>query len=149
MKKEELLKFIAPCGLVCYTCDHFQSGVINEAAKRLLYVLESYDRFLKEHPASRPISGRYDDFQAVLEYLANVECKGCRESKCMGSECFVAKCVKEKQVDFCYECREFPCDKTGFEDDLKQKWLSKNNRIKTVGMEQYFKEEKEIPHYSS
>jgi hypothetical protein len=32
---------------------------------------------------------------------------------------------------------------------LREKWIRKNKRIKEVGIEQFFEEEKEIPHYSS
>ena len=47
MEKNDLLRLIAPCGLLCYTCDAMKDGVISQAAKRLLYVLESYDAFLE------------------------------------------------------------------------------------------------------
>jgi len=149
MEKSELLRLIAPCGLVCYTCDGFKGGVINEAAKKLLYVLGSYDSFLKSCPGSRPISGKYDDFKEVLKYLADVKCNGCRQDHCMDSGCIVLGCTKGQGIDFCYECKEFPCTKSNFQDGLKEKWIRKNNRIKEIGIEKFFEEEKNIPHYAS
>lgn len=149
MDKSELLNLIAPCGLLCYTCDAMKNGVINEAAKKLLYVLESYDLFLKKCPGSRPIAGKYHDFQEVLEYLADVKCNGCRNGRCPDSNCIVPECTKSRTIYFCYECEEFPCAKTGFPEDLKVKWIRKNNKIKEIGLEKFFAEEKSIPHYTS
>lgn len=149
MKRNEMLRLIAPCGLLCYTCDAMKNGVINEAAKRLLYVLGSYDAFLESSPGARPISGKYNDFKEVLEYLAQAKCNGCRDDHCMDSNCIVPECVKKQNIHFCYECKDFPCDKTGFPDDLRDKWIKKNNKIKAIGVEKYFEEEKDLPHYAS
>jgi len=149
MEKTELLRLIAPCGLLCFTCDAMKDGVINESAKKLLYVLGSYDSFLESCPGSRPISGKYSDFKEVLEYLANVKCNGCREDHCMDPNCIVPECTKNQSVDFCYECKDFPCAKTGFPDGLKEKWIRKNNKLKEIGIEKFFEEEKKIPHYAS
>jgi len=149
MKKNDLLRVIAPCGLLCYTCDAMKDGVINQAAKKLLYALTSYDSFLESSPGARPISEKYSDFKEVLDYLANVKCNGCREDRCLKTNCIVPECTHNRNILFCYECEDFPCDKTGFPDDLKEKWIRKNKRIKEVGIERFFEEEKEIPHYSS
>jgi hypothetical protein len=149
MERNEMLRLIAPCGLLCYTCDAMKNGVINESAKKLLYVLGSYDSFLESCSSSRPISGKYSDFKEVLAYLADAKCNGCREDHCMDSNCIVPECTKNQNIHFCYECRDFPCDKTGFPDDLKEKWMRKNNKIKAIGIEKYFEEEKNLPHYAS
>lgn len=149
MEKNDLLRLIAPCGLLCYTCDAMKDGVINQAAKRLLHALASYDSFLESSPGARPISKKYSSFKEVLEYLANVKCNGCREDRCLKTDCIVPECTHNRNILFCYECEDFPCDKTGFPDALKEKWIRKNKRIKEVGIEQFFEEEKEIPHYFS
>jgi hypothetical protein len=149
MEKNELLRLIAPCGLLCYTCDAMKNGPINESAKKLLYVLESYDFFLESCPGSRSISGKYSDFKEVLEYLASVKCNGCREDHCMESNCIVPECTQNQNIYFCYECKDFPCGRTGFPDGLKEKWIRKNNKIKEIGIEKYFEEEKNIPHYAN
>jgi len=149
MERNEILKLVAPCGLLCYTCDAMKNGVINKTAKKLLYVLDSYDSFLANSPDSRPIAGKYGVFIEVLTYFAAAQCHGCREDRCLNTSCFVPECTKKQQIDFCYECKEFPCAKTGFPDDLQEKWIRKNKRIKAVGLEQFFAEEKNLPHYAS
>jgi hypothetical protein len=144
-----LLRVIAPCGLLCYTCDAMKDGVINASAKKLLYVLGSYDSFLDGSPGSRTISDKYNDFKEVLEYLANGKCHGCREDHCMDSNCIIPKCTEDRGILFCFECKDFPCDKTGFPTGLREKWIRKNNKIKEIGIEQFFEEEKKVPHYAS
>lgn len=147
MKKDDIFKIVAPCGLLCYTCDKLEGGIINKTAKKLLFLLESYKSVVKAYSKSTPVLTKYDNFKEVLEYFANVNCKGCREGKCNNSDCIVPACIKEKNINFCFECAEFPCEKTGFDDKLKDKWIRKNLKIKEIGFEKYFEEEKAKPHY--
>lgn len=88
MEKNERLNLVAPCGIDCGICE--------------LY-------FCK------------DDAQ-LLDYLVsngipkeNLPCPGCRpmEGKCpvIPELCKTYECVTDKNVEFCYECNEFPCGK--------------------------------------
>ncbi|MCD4669366.1 MAG: DUF3795 domain-containing protein [Actinomycetia bacterium] len=149
IKKDDIFKIVAPCGLLCYTCDGLEGGIINETAKKLLFLLESYESVVKTYSKSTPVLTKYDNFKEVLEHFANVNCKGCREGKCNNSDCIVPTCIKEKNINFCFECAEFPCEKTGFDDKLKDKWIRKNLKIKKIGFEKYFEEEKAKAHYST
>ena len=36
-------------------------------------------------------------------------CRGCEEDNTTG-DCFTNDCVKEKKLNFCGECENFPCD---------------------------------------
>ena len=49
---------------------------------------------------------------SVCEYVEQLNCKGCRESKgCMSyGTCDIAVCVLEKNLDNCSECKDFPCE---------------------------------------
>jgi hypothetical protein len=84
----------APCGKDCFNCPLY-IGEVNR---------ENREAFLKRNniPA--------DKFM----------CQGCRPNNgfCPGLEilgidghCKMYKCVKEKNVEFCFECGEFPCAK--------------------------------------
>ncbi|MFN8256462.1 MAG: DUF3795 domain-containing protein [Bacteroidales bacterium] len=82
----------APCGKDCFNCPLY----IGEENK------ENREKFL----ASRNIPP--DKYK----------CKGCRAQNghCEGltilginPECKTFNCVKEKNVEFCYECGDFPC----------------------------------------
>jgi len=52
-----------------------------------------------------------------------------------------------KGVDFCFQCDEFPCEKTNFDPDLKRRWFQMNTRMKEIGVEAYFEETKDLPRY--
>lgn len=49
-------------------------------------------------------------------YPKDISCCGCRtvSADCnkFGKNCRIRKCCKEKHVNLCAECKEFPCKKT-------------------------------------
>jgi hypothetical protein len=58
----------------------------------------------------------------LMQYLISrgfpadkLPCPGCRavEGHCpiIGEKCATYKCAFEKNIDFCYECEDFPCEK--------------------------------------
>lgn len=52
-------------------------------------------------------------------------------------------------VDFCGECYEFPCKKTQglFEEIVYRQWLEGNQQIREYGIEAFWKNNSEHPHY--
>ena len=49
-------------------------------------------------------------------------CNGCKLGKgCGDKECIQRMCCIRKQINGCWECIEFPCDKGYFADDNKSK----------------------------
>jgi hypothetical protein len=59
----------------------------------------------------------------------------------------VIRCFKSKGVDYCFQCDEFPCDKTNFDPHLLQRWIDMNMRMKSIGVEAFYEETKELPRY--
>jgi hypothetical protein len=59
----------------------------------------------------------------------------------------VRDCYKSKGVDFCFQCDEFPCEKSNFDEHLKRRWIQINKRMKEIGIESYYQETKENPRY--
>ena len=49
---------------------------------------------------------------ATCEYKKENNCKGCISSggKPFHGECEIAECAKKKNIRFCGECSDFPCD---------------------------------------
>lgn len=86
MKTSEHFRLTGPCGIYCGNCGAYK--VKDDASFE-----ESLSRF----------------------GWNGVPCPGCRpvEGKCQFIEgtCATYACAAEHQVDFCYECGEFPCDK--------------------------------------
>jgi hypothetical protein len=58
------------------------------------------------------------------------------------------RCYKDKGIDFCFQCDEFPCDKTNFDPDLKRRWIQMGSRMKEIGVEAYYAETKDAPRYA-
>jgi len=84
----------------------------------------------------------------MLDYFASEHCKGCRNEQCrMFKTCGVRGCHQEKEMDFCYQCEEFPCDKTNFDENLYKSWVLINEKIKKTDIEQYYEKTRTRPRY--
>jgi len=80
----------SPCGLDCFNCPFFRS--------------------LDDELLRREVAERRD-----IPYDRAV-CHGCRNEKGiipplnMKQACNVYRCIQNKQLTFCFECTDFPCD---------------------------------------
>lgn len=83
-------KIIAPCGIDCFNCEMFEDNVTEEFQLRL----SALTKIPKE----------------------KISCKGCVDDniclllKIQGKSCKTLDCVKEKGVDYCFQCDTFPCE---------------------------------------
>ncbi|HUI70976.1 MAG TPA: DUF3795 domain-containing protein [Spirochaetia bacterium] len=88
MSTDGRLGLVAPCGIDCGNCALYMSK--NDAA-------------MLERLVARGIPRE------------KLPCRGCRsvagDCPVLGVKCETYRCVREKQVDFCFECAEFPCTK--------------------------------------
>lgn len=76
----------APCGLDCFNCEIYEENITEEFKK-------AFASKLQKDPEDVP-------------------CKGCRqENGCrhLGKPCETLICVEERELEFCFECIEFPC----------------------------------------
>lgn len=147
MEREELLKRVAPCGLVYYTCTAAKDGAIQAHSQVLLRLLESFDRFAERFAAHEPRLVKYPDFEKVLLLFSEASCEGCRGGNQIYHDCRVVPCITEKQYDFCFECAAFPCEEVDFEPGFRKKWLSANERMREIGVEAYFYKVRDRSHY--
>ena len=140
---------LAPCGLHCGKCFAFQDGEIHDAAVRLKKYLGDFGPYAKRfETALDPVFAQYPAFAELLDYLAEASCGGCRVEKCkFYKNCAVRGCALEKQVDFCCECPEFPCEHTGLDENLYQRHVAINRKIAEIGAEAYYAEIKDTPRY--
>jgi hypothetical protein len=139
-----------PCGLLCEKCFANNNGPIRYHAEELKKHLGEFDLYAKRFCSllEEPRFGNYAAFKDFLDLLAANNCDGCRKQEChLFKNCNVNKCYKEKKVDYCYLCDEFPCSKTGFDENLHQRWLKINYRIKEIGLEGYYNEIKDKSRY--
>ncbi len=150
MKYNEILKRLAPCGLSCEKCFANANGHIQYHSSQLKKYLGEFDQYAERFVdlVGEPSFKNYLEFKELLNYFTEVDCPGCRETSCqLFKACNVKNCYKEKQVDFCFQCNEFPCEKTGFDEHLKKRWVKMQQRMKKIGIERFYEETKDDPHY--
>lgn len=150
IKDPTLLDKIGPCGILCEKCFAFHQGQIRYHAIELKNNLGAFDAYADRFVTllNEPAFSKYQDFKELLNLLCSSNCIGCRKQKCyLFTNCIVKNCHKERKVDFCFQCDRFPCDSTGFDDNLKMRWLKINNRIREVGIVAYYTEIKDKPRY--
>lgn len=142
MTKTEVLKHLSPCGLDCGRCVRFKDGSLSRAAKTLEDGLQGFGPMAARMAQNAPALSGYPQFEAVLDLLSKADCTGCRQGSttCLPT-CSIRTCFKEKRVDFCGECADFPCDRSPFPGQFKQKWVEMNKRIREIGAESYYDEQ--------
>ena len=155
ISKEQMLDFIAPCSLLCYSCPGFTRGIVCKLSGRLHNYFEGFYEF-RVNTSPEEYKSRADllrMFVETLSRLAEPKCNGCRHNpdpeSCIPG-CFILECTQEHGVDYCGECSIFPCSKvdtTLFNPVVYNRWIKGNKRIREVGVEQFFEEEKGKSHY--
>ncbi len=148
MNYEEIKKVLAPCGLNCSKCQAYSEGDIRMHASELKRLLGSFDAYAERFSKFLPVFRNYAAFKEVLGHFSQANCKGCRQGDCKYPNCGVASCYRQKGVDFCFQCAEFPCNKTNFDPSLHERWIKMNRRMKEIGVEAYYEETRNIPRYA-
>lgn len=147
---KKILKALGPCGLNCEKCFANNNGGIKYHSKKLRELLGNFDVYAERFITliNEPEFKNYPVFKSMLDYFTKVNCQGCRAESCkLFKDCGVKECFKVKGVDFCFQCDEFPCEKSNFDNHLKQRWIKINQRMSEIGVENYYNEIKEKPRY--
>ncbi len=150
MDYEIIKERLSPCGLHCGKCFAYKEGDIVKSSKALKKDLGEFDVYAKRFVKllDRPIFEKYQDFKEMLEYFAIGDCSGCRNETCkLFKNCKVRLCSENKDVDFCFQCAEFPCNNTGFDEHLNERSVKINQRMKEIGVDNYYEEIKDKPRY--
>ncbi|MCL2682066.1 MAG: DUF3795 domain-containing protein [Bacteroidales bacterium] len=141
---------LAPCGGYCGNCFAFSEGKICELSKDLQNNLGNFDEYAERfvNLLNEPLFLNYSEFKEMLNYFSFGKCKGCRKEKCaVFKGCNVRECSENKGVDFCFQCSEFPCNNTGFDEHLQKRWIARCIKMKECGVEAYYNEIKNEPRY--
>ena len=97
-------KYVAYCGLYCGHC--YSRTHIAPTAKKLKEQMQA-----QGFESFGPYMPDYTEFWRFINTLIDAEgCLGCRQEG--GSPaCAIRICAREKQVEACPLCNEYPCDK--------------------------------------
>lgn len=138
---------LAVCGLDCARCADYENGEIKFLSARLADLLSGYERVASLKSEQNPLFNDYPIFLKFLKHFTQASCGGCRSKNLRCPiECHAKTCSQQKGVDFCFECSEYPCDKQ-FEGKTRDRWLKRNNRMKAIGIENYYLEQSKLPRY--
>lgn len=121
-----------------------------KAAKRLRAALGEFDVYAERFVLllDEPLFKKYPEFKKMLDYFSAGECSGCRKENCrLFKECKVRACSEKKRVDFCFQCQDFPCGNTGFDQHLDERSVRINRRMLREGIESYYNQIKNQPRY--
>lgn len=112
MKPEELMTY---CGSFCGTCARSSDFAAFRQAASLLAELADAHGF--QHWLPQEVTDfNYPEFRKALDFFADSDswlvCKEACRGGCGGPPFCVRECCKQRNLDTCFECNEFPCDKT-------------------------------------
>ncbi|MFH1156717.1 MAG: DUF3795 domain-containing protein [Pseudomonadota bacterium] len=150
MTYEQTKAALAPCGLSCEKCFAHADGDIRRYSLKLKEKLGHFDVYARrfETLLGNPAFKNYPAFKEMLDYFASENCKGCRSEACtLFADCGVRRCHQENQVDYCFQCNEFPCSKTNFDEPLQKVWVRLNEKIKRTGIEDFYEKTRDLPRY--
>ncbi|MHA1213732.1 MAG: DUF3795 domain-containing protein [Candidatus Hodarchaeales archaeon] len=123
------------CGVFCEMCPTGNGQIQNLASELLRTIKGSYDW------AKDLIDFNFEDLEKGLEWLKEQECPTCKNIK--EPWCDVLKCDKIKEVESCLLCDDFlECPKTSYHRDRYPFVISRYHRVKEVGIEKHFEEER-------
>ena len=154
--KMDYKQMTAPCGLGCFICpiyimqtkgDPRNNIIIKLLSKTVLKGLMT----LFKNSKSENIRKLQMFDRAMKISKEKPICNGCRNENglCrlhdMVEPCNVYRCTEEKNIDFCYQCSEFPCDHLHPYSDMAP-IVPHNTKvfnlclIKNIGVEKWAKE---------
>lgn len=116
MERKDYLDRLAPCGLHCGECFAFKDGHIHRSARELREFLGDFEPYAKRFSARfEPKFDNYPAFVELLDYLAEVECTGCRNEECrFYANCRVRTVWRKRAWTSAATARSFPVRKPGW-----------------------------------
>ena len=130
------LRLVTYCGLYCDLCS--QRSRTPEQAKALKKTLkkEGFEFWGKDLPG-------YEQFWTLLGNLSDIEkvCSGCRQGG-GNPGCEIRKCIKEKNIEVCCFCDEYPCEKINGLAEIYPTLIADGTKLKQLGTEAWLEKQK-------
>lgn len=143
----QVVERLAPCGIDCERCVMYAEGRVKNLATALHKALEGFENMAPRVADRYPALAAYGSFTDILDMFAGAGCTGCRNGGSVLPFCAARTCFREQGVDFCFQCAEYPCDRNEYPENLVRRWRACNDRMREVGVEQYYEESLERPRY--
>jgi hypothetical protein len=144
---------VTHCGVYCGYCGRWhENAVVTCLATELAELVDSHG-----YQAWMPTAVKefdYDGFRRALGFFSKKDSwlicyKGCKHGDGRPN-CEIRDCCRERRVDLCFECEEFPCDVVKGNKRMvesareykkigKEKWLSQQVKKARAGYELHTK----------
>ena len=136
----EAKKLVGYCGIYCGTCGMYRGRIYAKIAQEFLEVIRAagYPDELTINMTSAPPDFDFNEFLKGVEYFSNEGSGAYCQEPCKqggGVACNNRLCAKEKGVEICYECKDFPCEHVSstFEKDPEKR--KDYERFKRLGFD--------------
>ena len=131
------LKLVTYCGLYCGLCSQINRTPILAGKLTAVMKKDGWDYWGHEIP-------KFTEFWEFLQQLAKKdENCNCRNGNCGAPFCTIRKCAREKGIDLCVDCKEYPCRRIEGIAKGYPTLIADGKRIKEIGMEKWVKEQEE------
>jgi len=140
--KEAKRNEVGYCGDYCRT-DHWYTDAMRKPAAQLLDLVKSH------HEVAGWINYKGGSSKETIKGLEILSKSACTFN-CKGgsgwSGCPVRKCCIARDVDFCFECPEFPCERNWSEKSkhaniFTPKKIERLQEMKEIGVEEWIKKQ--------
>lgn len=139
MEQRKPIDYLCYCGLYCKMCS-------------LIAIMPNEDRALLNTMKEDgwEVFGRYEykgfeTFWAILSKLSKTDTTSllCRGG-CGDPGCQIRKCARQKKLDVCAFCEEYPCSRLQELSNAYPFVLQNNDRIKEIGLEKWLVEQEHL-----
>lgn len=144
---EKAVKDLAPCGVDCSRCASFSKGDIVQLSSQLKENLINFENLAENMKDFMPIFKYYKEFSAILDHFSKGKCPGCRYTDKPECQCSINTCSKKNKINFCFECKKYPCNPTTFNESIKKKWKENNDKMNSIGVDNFFLKQKAKSRY--
>ena len=136
MTHQQMLSYVAYCGLYCGLCAH--RNRIPQQAKQLQKSLheEGYDNWYQYVP---DLKDTFQPFWHFLLKLTGLDC-ACRTGG-GPPDCKIRECAKRESVDMCPQCKEYPCKLVENLAEHYPTLIQDGKRLQEIGLEKWLREQ--------
>ena len=132
------LTYVTYCGLYCRLCAYLARVPRESLALRETLRRDGWEQF------GEYLLPNFKEFWAALGELSQVDktCKGCRGG-CGDPDCGIRKCARERNVDVCSGCPEYPCQRI---EGLARRYpnlIPDGRRQKDIGLDKWIQEQED------
>jgi len=132
------MKYVTFCGLYCRLCAHMARMPGQARALRDTMRKEGWEHF------GEGVHRGFGEFWRILQELGadDETCPGCRGG-CGDPGCEIRTCARERQVEICPLCDDFPCTHI---EQLARRYptlIADGARLREIGIDRWLAEQEE------